>query len=74
MMITVIHHSIPWGLATTQGERDLGSYGACVPHCTVYVVWLSALVVQWLGHLVVAEETWVRFPPGANKERFCGCD
>ena len=27
---------------------------------------LSALIVQWLGHLVVAEKTWVRFPLGAH--------
>jgi hypothetical protein len=26
----------------------------------------SALIVQWLGHLVVAEKTWVRFPLGAH--------
>ena len=27
---------------------------------------LSALIVQWLWHLVVAEKTWVRFPLGAH--------
>jgi hypothetical protein len=27
---------------------------------------LLALIVQWLGHLVVAEKTWVRFPLGAH--------
>ena len=27
---------------------------------------MSALIVQWLGHLVVAEKTWVRFPLGAH--------
>ena len=30
-------------------------------------MFFSALIVQWLGHLVVAEETWVRFPLGARK-------
>ena len=35
-----------------------------------FFVSLSALIVQWLGHLVVAEKTWVRFPLGAhNAER-----
>ena len=29
---------------------------------------LSALIVQWLGHLVVAEKTWVRFPLGAHND------
>jgi hypothetical protein len=27
---------------------------------------MLALIVQWLGHLVVAEKTWVRFPLGAH--------
>ena len=33
-----------------------------------YTVFLlsPALIVQWLGHLVVAEKTWVRFPLGAH--------
>ena len=31
---------------------------------------LSALIVQWLGHLVVAEKTWVRFPLGAHNTSF----
>ena len=30
--------------------------------------WRSALIVQWLGHLVVAEKTWVRFPLGAHND------
>ena len=29
---------------------------------------ISALIVQWLGHLVVAEKTWVRFPLGAHND------
>ena len=34
--------------------------------CIFYWFVFSALIVQWLGHLVVAEETWVRFPLGAR--------
>ena len=36
---------------------------------SMYSAWggvLSALIVQWLDHLVVAEKTWVRFPLGAG--------
>jgi hypothetical protein len=32
----------------------------------MYLFRLLALIVQWLGHLVVAEKTWVRFPLGAH--------
>ena len=32
----------------------------------VFFLSLTALIVQWLGHLVVAEKTWVRFPLGAH--------
>ena len=34
--------------------------------CSLIFDIFSALIVQWLGHLVVAEKTWVRFPLGAH--------
>ena len=33
---------------------------------TLFSPEIAALIVQWLGHLVVAEKTWVRFPLGAH--------
>ena len=41
-MITVIHHSIPWGTGNRTGERDLAPYGACV-RASLYGVCCLAL-------------------------------
>ena len=36
----------------------------------VFFLSMTALIVQWLGHLVVAEKTWVRFPLGAHNTSY----